>query len=51
MQHWYDVLPENAFLEVQYEDIVTDMEGQARRLIDWVGLPWDDACLTFHETK
>lgn len=44
-------LLENAFLEVQYEDIVADMEGQARRLIDWVGLPWDDACLNFHETK
>jgi len=38
-------------MDVQYEDIVADMEGQARRLIDWVGLPWDDKCLAFHENK
>jgi len=36
---------------VQYEDIVADMTGQARRLIDHVGLPWDDACLDFHKTQ
>ena len=33
------------------EDIVADMEGQARRLIDYVGLDWHDACLDFHKTK
>ncbi len=51
MQHWRRVLPDGAFLEVQYEDIVADMEGQARRLIDWCGLEWDDACLDFHKTE
>ena len=51
MNHWRSVLPEGSFLEVQYEDIVADMETQARRLIDWVGLDWDDACLSFHKTR
>jgi len=51
MQHWHRVLPAGSFIEVQYEDIVADMEGQARRLIDHVGLPWNDACLAFHENK
>ena len=35
-------------LEVSYEDVVDDLEGQARRLIDYCGLPWDDRCIDFH---
>ena len=49
MQHWQQVLPAGSFIEVQYEDIVADMEGQARRLIDFIGLEWNDACLDFHK--
>jgi hypothetical protein len=49
MEHWRDVLPEGSFIEVQYEDIVADMEGQARRLIHFCGLEWNDACLDFHK--
>jgi hypothetical protein len=51
MQHWRTLLPANSFLEVQYEDIVADMEGQARRLIEYIGLGWDDSCLAFHKNK
>ncbi len=51
MKHWHDVLPEGAFLDVQYEELVADTETQARRLIDYCGLEWNDACLNFHETK
>ncbi|MBK9161358.1 MAG: sulfotransferase [Nitrosomonadales bacterium] len=51
MDHWRMVLPEGAFLEVQYEDIVADQETQARRLIEYCGLEWDDACLNFHKNK
>lgn len=51
MDHWRQVLPEGSFLEVQYEDIVADMPGQARRLIDWCGLDWHDDCLAFHKTE
>jgi tetratricopeptide (TPR) repeat protein len=51
MDHWRAVLPVDRFIEVEYEDIVADMETQARRLIDWCGLDWDDACLAFHKNK
>ena len=39
------------WLDVRYEDLVGDLEGHARRLIDYVGLEWDAACLEFHATK
>jgi hypothetical protein len=45
------VLPAGAFLDVQYEDIVADQETQARRLIEYCGLEWNDACLDFHKNK
>lgn len=48
MSHWRSVLPQGAMLEVSYEDVVDDLEGQARRLLDYCGLPWDDRCLSFH---
>ena len=51
MQHWRKVMPVGSFIEVQYEDIVADMEGQARRLIDYCELEWNDACLEFHKNK
>lgn len=51
MDHWRAVLPPGSFMEVQYEEIVADMPQQARRLLDFVGLPWDDACLAFHRTE
>lgn len=51
MTHLRQVLPADRFIEVDYEAVVDDLEGQARRLIDFIDLPWDDACLTFHETR
>jgi len=51
MDHWRSVLPAESFIEVQYEDIVADMETQARRLIAYCDLPWDDACLSFYKTQ
>jgi tetratricopeptide (TPR) repeat protein len=45
------VLSPERFIEVDYEAVVDDLEGQARRLIDFVGLPWNDACLSFHQTR
>lgn len=47
---WRDVLP-GGMLEVDYESVVDDLEGEARRLIDYCDLDWDPACLAFHETK
>lgn len=51
MDQWRKVLPPGAFLDIQYEDIVADQEGQARRLLEFCGLEWDAACLDFHKTK
>lgn len=49
MAHWSKVLPENAFLELRYEDLVGDIEGQARRMLDFCGLDWEEGCLEFHK--
>jgi hypothetical protein len=51
MHHWRRLLPPDSFIEVQYEDIVADMVGQSKRLIEFVGLPWHDACLDFHKNE
>jgi tetratricopeptide (TPR) repeat protein len=51
MEHWRKVLPAGAFLDVQYEDIVADQETQARRMIDFCGLDWNEACIDFHKSK
>lgn len=37
-------------LEVHYEDLVADLEGQARRILGYCGLDWDPRCLSFHKT-
>jgi tetratricopeptide (TPR) repeat protein len=50
MAHWRRLLPPGAMLEVRYEEVVGDLEGQARRLLDYCGLAWDARCLSFHET-
>ena len=51
MDHWRSVLPPERMLEVRYEDLVEDLEGQARRLVAHCGVEWDKRCLAFHETK
>ena len=51
MAHWREILPPGRMLEVDYEDTVADLEGQARKLVDFVGMEWDDSCLSFHENK
>ncbi|MER9213203.1 sulfotransferase [Mesorhizobium sp. M0663] len=48
MRHWDKVFPGRIF-ESRYETLVADQETQSRRLIDHLGLPWDDACLRFFE--
>jgi hypothetical protein len=51
MQHWRKVLPPGLMLDVQYEDMVDDIETQARRIVAHCGLEWEDSCLAFHETQ
>ncbi len=50
MAHWHQVLP--GFIhDIQYEDLVADQEAQSRALVEFCGLPWDDACLAFHRSQ
>jgi tetratricopeptide (TPR) repeat protein len=51
MGHWRALLPAERFIEVDYEAVVGDLEREARRLIGFCGLAWDDACLAFHRTR
>jgi len=48
--HWRAVLPLR-HMTMSYEALLADVEGESRRLIDFLGLPWDPACLAFHETS
>jgi tetratricopeptide (TPR) repeat protein len=50
IDHWRQVLPVT-LLEVDYEETVNDLEGQARRLVAWCGLEWEPGCLAFHKNK
>jgi hypothetical protein len=51
MQHWEKTLPEGILLSVRYEDVVANVEREARRIIGHIGLEWNDACLRFYETE
>jgi hypothetical protein len=51
MAHWRRVTPPGVMLEVRYEDVVADLEGQARRILAHCGLDWDARCLDFHLTQ
>ncbi len=51
MAHWHSVLPEGVMIDVRYEDVVADLEGQARRIVAHCGLEWDAACLEFYRTE
>ena len=50
IDHWHDVLP-GRVLDVQYEDVVAELEVQTRRILEFCALPWEDACLRFHATE
>lgn len=49
MVHFHDVLP-GFVLDVRYEEVVADLEPQVRRILEFCGLPFEEACLRFHET-
>jgi len=50
MKHWDQVLP-GYVLRVQHEDVVADLEGQVRRLLEFCGLPFETACIEYHKTE
>ena len=51
MAHWHRVLPPGRILDVSYEDVVADLEGQAKRIIAHCRLNWDPRCLAFHQNE
>ena len=50
MDHWDRVMPGDVLL-TRYEEVVADLETQVRRLLDFCGLPFEQACLDFHQTE
>lgn len=51
MEHWRNVLPEGAMMEVTYEAVVDDLEGETRRMLAHCDLEWDARCLAFDKTE
>ena len=49
MDHWDKVLP-NKILRVNNEDVIDDLEGQVKRMLDFLELPFEESCITFYET-
>ena len=50
MAHWRETLP-GRFHELRYEDLIADQAGETRRLLDYLELPWEDACMAFHKSR
>lgn len=48
MDHWRSVIPD-AFIDVDYESLIADQEGQTRRILDYLGLEWEENCMDFHK--
>lgn len=51
MDHWRATLPSGALLDLPYEELVTDQEKWSRRMVEFIGLPWDPHCMEFHRTR
>jgi tetratricopeptide (TPR) repeat protein len=48
--HWHKVLPPESLLDVPYAELVAEPEKWTRRILEFLGLPWDERCLEFHKT-
>ena len=49
MNHWDEVLP-GKVLRVNNEDVVDDLEGQVTRMLEFIGIPFEEECISFYET-
>lgn len=49
MDHWRKLIPAQAMTEIHYEDLVTRTEAEARRILDFCGLRWEERCLSFYK--
>lgn len=50
MKHWKKILPVGSFLEIEYEALVSNIEEESKKLIEWCDLDWDEKCLSFYKT-
>lgn len=50
LEHWQQVIPASHFMVVDYEAIVEDFDTQVRRMLEFLGLDWEDTCADFHNT-
>jgi len=51
VEHWRAILPPGVMLDLSYEDVVADLDGNARRMLAFCDLRWDDAVLRYYETS
>jgi tetratricopeptide (TPR) repeat protein len=51
MAHWRGALPGGTLLDVSYEELTAAQENMTRRILDFLGLEWNERCLNFHETE
>jgi tetratricopeptide (TPR) repeat protein len=51
MEHWRRALPARVYMDVDYETLVTQPEPTMRRLVDFLGLRWNEACMRFFESR
>jgi len=51
MEHWRAVLPAGTMMDIDYESLVQNQEQVSRQLVDFIGLPWDNTCLTFYQKQ
>ena len=50
MNHWHEIYP-NDIYEIQYESLIENQEEESKKLIEFCGLDWEEACLKFYENK
>ena len=50
MDHWKSVFPQSIY-EIQYENLTQNPEAEVRKMLDFLGLPWEEACLSFNERQ
>ncbi|NCU88721.1 MAG: sulfotransferase, partial [Proteobacteria bacterium] len=50
MNHWNDVLP-GKILRVNNEDVIDDLEGQVKRILNFIDIPFEENCVSFHKTE
>ena len=51
MAHWRAVLPPGILLDVPYAELVADQEGWTRKILEFLGLEWNERCLDFQNTE